>query len=345
VRFLFYNVGMSRRNSLDRVVFLQPGAQKKFIIQTKENLSMSWEELGKLVHAHPRSLRDWAREKFHMSHESALLLEKESGISLTRKIEIKKWADHARRAGRIGGRSLVKKYGRVAENEQYREEKWRQWWEETGRQLPSSIHNEALPFNAPVRSEMLAEFVGVMLGDGGITKYQLAVTLHRYDDEPYRRFVKKLFLELFHLKASIFSHKRGLADSVVVSRIKIVEYAVKELELMVGNKVRQQVDIPQWIKSDRKLMIACVRGLVDTDGCVFTHKYIVNGKQYAYKKLCFTNHSRPLLLSVFDALSALGMNPRIARGEDVRLDIKKDINTYFQIIGTSNPKHLKRYKK
>lgn len=334
---------MSRRNSLDRLVFLQPGAQQKFIVRAKEKLQMDWNELGKLVHAHPRSLRDWAREKFHMSHESALLLEQKSGIPLPRRVVVKTWSDHARKAGRLGGKSRIEKYGRVADDEQYRKERRQNWWEQIGKYLHNSIHNEALLFNVPPRSEKLAEFVGVMLGDGGITKYQLGVTLHRYDDEPYSRFVKKLFLDLFHVKASTFSHKRGLADSVIVSRMKLVEHAVKELGLVVGNKVRQQVDIPQWIKDDRKLTIACIRGLVDTDGCVFTHRYTVNGKQYAYKKLCFTNHSTPLLLSVFDALSILGMNPRLARGEDVRLDSKGDIQTYFQLIGSSNPKHLNKY--
>lgn len=336
---------MSRRNSLDRLVFLQPGAQAAFITQAKEKLNTDWNELGKIAHAHPRSLRDWTREKFHMSHESALLLEKESGVSLSRKVEIKKWTDHMRKAGIVEGKARIAKYGRIAEDEEYRKEQWRTWWDTEGQYLHNSIHNEPLPFNIPQRSENLAEFVGIMLGDGGITPYQLAVTLHRYDDAAYSKFVKKLFLDLFHLRASRFSHKDALADSIVVSRSKLVEYVVKELGLHVGNKVRQQVDIPQWIKDDRKLLIACIRGLVDTDGCVFTHTYVVSGKNYSYKKLCFTNCSRPLLLSVFDGLHSLGMNPRIARDKDVRLDSKRDIQTYFQVIGSSNPKHLKRYKK
>ncbi|MBI4590649.1 MAG: helix-turn-helix transcriptional regulator, partial [Candidatus Rokubacteria bacterium] len=32
-----------------------------------------------------------------------------------------------------------------------------------------------------------------------------------------------------------------------------------------------QVDMPEWIKADARLARACVRGLVDTDGCIYIH--------------------------------------------------------------------------
>jgi len=38
---------------------------------------------------------------------------------------------------------------------------------------------------------------------------------------------------------------------------------------------------------------------MDTDGCVFTHRYKSKGKWYSYKKLYFTSLSKPLLNSFF----------------------------------------------
>ena len=130
---------MSRRNSLDRLIFLRSGAQAAFITEAKKRLSIDWKGLGEMVKAHPRSLRDWAKEKFHMSHESALLLEEKSGIPLPRRVIVKTWSVHTREAGRIGGKSHVEKYGRVADDEEYRKEKWQGWYETTGRHIHNSI--------------------------------------------------------------------------------------------------------------------------------------------------------------------------------------------------------------
>jgi len=44
---------------------------------------------------------------------------------------------------------------------------------------------------------------------------------------------------------------------------------VQELErlgLKCGNKVTQQVGVPNWIQNNTSYTIACVRGLIDTDG-------------------------------------------------------------------------------
>jgi len=39
----------------------------------------------------------------------------------------------------------------------------------------------------------------------------------------------------------------------------------------------------------------------------------------------------------------LGMQPRLAGLYDVRLDSKADMKTYFAVVGSHNPKHLKRW--
>jgi intein/homing endonuclease len=117
-----------------------------------------------------------------------------------------------------------------------------------------------------------------------------------------------------------------------------------KLGLKKGDKVKQQVDIPDWIKQNRLYSIACLRGLVDTDGCIFTHSYRVNDKLYRYKKFSFTNSSKFLRQSVFAILKDNGLNPRMSQRKDVRLDSVSDIKKYFQLIGSHNPKHLKRFK-
>ena len=99
-----------------------------------------------------------------------------------------------------------------------------------------------------------------------------------------------------------------------------------------------------WIKRNKKFQIACVRGLIDTDGSVIIHKYGVNGKLYNYKKLQFTSLSRPLLLSVYKILKDLEVNPRLARQKEVWIDSKMSVKKYFDIVGSHNLKHLNRYR-
>jgi len=117
------------------------------------------------------------------------------------------------------------------------------------------------------------------------------------------------------------------------------------LGLKTGNKVKQQVDVPGWIKNNKKFQIACVRGLMDTDGSIFIHKYKVKGKAYQYKKMAFTSRSKPLVIFAYNALKRLKLNPRITKnGWDVRLDSIEDVKKYFRLIGSHNLKHLKKYK-
>ena len=141
-----------------------------------------------------------------------------------------------------------------------------------------------------------------------------------------------------------FKEKKFLALDIVVSRTRLVQFCVEKLGLVIGNKVKQRVDIPNWIKDNRKFQIACVRGLVDTDGCIFTHRYRSNGRYYSYKKFDYTSVSQPLLRSAYEILKENGLNPRFFRGKSIRLDSIEDIRKYFEIFGTSNPKHLRRYQ-
>ena len=59
--------------------------------------------------------------------------------------------------------------------------------------------------------------------------------------------------------------------------------------------MRNQVGIPEWIKSNPKYFIACIRGLIDTDG--YLGKYLKRKGKYTYFQyhVGFTNHSIKLL--------------------------------------------------
>ena len=180
------------------------------------------------------------------------------------------------------------------------------------------------------------------MGDGGISKYQIIITLHHIDDLEYSDFVAQLIKKLFKITPSINHSSKNSVNDITVSRKELVRY-LHELGLPIGNKIKQQFDIPEWIKCDTKFALACLRGLVDTDGCIFTHRYRAKGTWYAYKKLSFTSASRPLRQSVHTLLQKFGFHPRMT-DKDVRLDRAEDMKRYFSSVGSHNPKHLRRYE-
>jgi hypothetical protein len=149
-------------------------------------------------------------------------------------------------------------------------------------------------YNIPsLKSEELAEFMGIMLGDGGITSTQFSITLNSIADASYIEYVRNLLRLLFGVDAYIGKRKEANAVVFTLSGVRLITF-LKTCGLKVGDKVRNQVDVPQWVKDSTVFSRLCLRGLMDTDGGVFRHTYKVNGKNYCYLKTCFTNMSQPL---------------------------------------------------
>lgn len=78
------------------------------------------------------------------------------------------------------------------------------------------------------------------------------------------------------MKPRRFIPKGTKVFRIYVSRSELVKFC-KDIGLVIGHKIEQKIDVPDWIKKNEKYFRACLRGLVDTDGCVFTHRYKVNG--------------------------------------------------------------------
>ena len=330
-------------NSVNNKRAILPKGEQNELIN-KILLKISIQEAAKLCNLSERTIRDWRREKSSMDFQLLQRLCQKTNIPIPSNIKLKDRWWYVHLGASIGGKALWEKY-RTNGGLEYRTKKWREWWEHKGKFIKRKGLFEKQPIKKPRRSKELAEFAGIMMGDGGITKKQIIVTLHYKDDKDYSEFVITLIKELFNVPVSKLYYEGYSINRIMVSRVELVNFCVKKIELKQGNKLKQKLDIPNWIKQNKQYSIACVRGLVDTDGCIFTHRYKVNGKWYSYKKLTFTSYSKPLRQSVFNILKDNGFNPRMVQDRDVRLDSINDIKTYFKIIGSHNSKHLKRYLK
>jgi len=334
---------MAKRFMSKRVLF-KPKEQKKFLNQSKKITGLSWVELAQLLKISNRTLTDWKREKFSMSLKAVKLLSKRAGLRFPENVEVKNPFWYVYKGAKIGGFAVYKKYGYIGGDPEKRKKKWYEWWEREGKYKKHPFINVCIPIKKPRKSKELAEFIGIAIGDGGISKYQLVITLHKIDDLEYSKFVNNLMKKLFGISPSIYYRPNYSVINITISRVELVKFFVK-MGLRIGNKIQQGINIPKWIKNNNRYKIACLRGLIDTDGSIIIHKYRSRGKYYTYKKIGFTSRSPFLLKSVSEILNGLNIKHRFMKRYDIRIEAKEDVKNYFKIVGTHNPKHLKRYYK
>ncbi|MFA5063709.1 MAG: LAGLIDADG family homing endonuclease [Candidatus Omnitrophota bacterium] len=191
----------------------------------------------------------------------------------------------------------------------------------------------------PQKCTGLAEFMGIMLGDGGFPgTHQITISFNNETDHEYAQYITKILKRLFSVNCYIHKRKGSKGADVVINSSNLRDFLLKS-GLRPGNKVRNQVNVPEWIIGRRQYRIACLRGLMDTDGSLYLHKY----NNYAYPKLDFSSCSRPLLEFVFNTLNELNCKARISH-KNVLVDSLSAVRRYFKEAGTSNPKFLEKFQ-
>ena len=174
------------------------------------------------------------------------------------------------------------------------------------------------------RSKDLAELIGVILGDGNISKFprteRLIITgnfnnsgfTNRYAD-----FVKKVF----NKQPTVGK----LAGSNAV-RISIYQkYISKRIGIPCGNRKDLEIKIPSWVKQSRGYLISILRGLFEAEGSLSIHL-----KTYTYN-FQFSNRNDSLLKFVASSLTYLGFHPEI-RTYYVRLRRKTEVGSFKNLI-------------
>lgn len=324
-----------------RVIFCT-GEQHQFLLKATKNLKLSWSLFADKIKVHKRTLNDWRRERYSLPYGVFQKISKLTKLKTPRGIRIEDPFWYVHKGARLGGIAVYKKYGKIGGDSEIRKQKWLEWWEKKGKYSPRKYF-VTKKIVVPQMGAELAEFVGIMIGDGGITNRQIIVTLNCKTDKLYSVFVRNLIQDLFGVKASMNVRKEESVVNITVSRIRLVSFC-KSIGLKIGNKLKQDLDIPAWVKKDRSFKVVCLRGLVDTDGCFFVECHKINQKRYCYPRLSFVSYSKQLRTSVFKTLKELDFSPKIRNNRSVQLENLKDIKKYFNLVGTHNPKHKERFK-
>lgn len=184
-----------------------------------------------------------------------------------------------------------------------------------------------------IHTSSMAEFFGIMLGDGCIGPTQVMVTLGNKELD-YVNHVSKLITKLFSITPKVYIRKKGYYVVSFGSK-KAVDWLL--CNNLVRNKVRNQVKTPDWILEKKVFMQSFLRGFFDTDGSVYKLHFGV--------QLCFTNRSQPLLNDIANSLKQLGYYPsRISRFQ-VYVTRKRQVQRFFKSINPANIKHRQRFNR
>ncbi len=332
-----FNQSISKNTRL-RVV-LEPNSRKNFFdqIRTVENgISLAAQTVG----VSERTIRDWSRGAHLPSQAAIQLLARAFCIKTPEVISYIDELELKRNAARFGALARNNKYGNPGTVEGRKK---------GGKKAITVLRRRndhrfvlAKPTTKPKRSSKLAELIGIILGDGSISNYQITVSLNNTTDRDYAIYTGDLLKELFDLMPSYCIRQEINTITVVISSVKAVRF-LESYGLAKGHKINNKTDMPKWIIENDTYTKMCLRGLFDTDGCVYIDKHRYNDKVYLNIGVDFTSYSDKLLYTYFTALRKFGLQPTQHTKNSIKLRRASDISKFFRIVGTSNLKHKTRY--
>ncbi len=188
----------------------------------------------------------------------------------------------------------------------------------------------------------MAELVGILLGDGS---FYVAKNNHETDialdtkEMNYKNYVKDL------LKTNTGAYvweKRVRHVNCVHLRISSKKHTMALLRISLGkpgNKIKNKVTIPRWIWNNNSFLKSCVRGLMDTDGSISR----LEPQWPNLFQLSFKNNNKRLLDDVRKAFIKLNFHPSRIFGNRLVITRQKEIERYFETVGSKNDTHLKKY--
>lgn len=202
--------------------------------------------------------------------------------------------------------------------------------------------------------ERLAEFIGIMLGDGSIgiydTKAGNKIKKHRVikvtldsRNKNYIDYVYRLMGEILGVEPKIHYHKNENAVDIGVFRKERLDYILNEIGLKISPKWGR-MEIPEKFMKEKNYPYL-LRGLFDTDGSVT----IFNNNGIIYPRIEIRICPSPAqnqFIRIIEHLGFIHKVQNLERGKiRIRISGVKELKKWFEIIGSSNSLYIKRAKR
>jgi intein/homing endonuclease len=200
-------------------------------------------------------------------------------------------------------------------------------------------------------NEDLAEETGIHIGDGSMNYYKghglYSLRGNKLKDkEFYEIHIKKIFEILYSAKIILREWKDVYGFQLASD--KLVEFKNKIMNLPLGKKMN--ISIPKILTKNNKLAIACIRGIFDTDGCI----YIENKRGKPYPRIEITTTSKILAKQIKEVIVRNGISCSMWKETYKKknwrpkftISIKgyNNFKLWYNKFGTSHPKNIKLFQ-
>ncbi|MFH1895445.1 MAG: LAGLIDADG family homing endonuclease [archaeon] len=190
------------------------------------------------------------------------------------------------------------------------------------------------------------EFFGTMLGDGslctfkneGRIRFDTRIAGNLKKDRIYLEYMVGLIKSLFNSKASLYPDKKQNCLQLSTRKKSIFDW-LKSNGYPVGKKPKSFCMPSNIMKLHIKNKNRLIRGLLDTDGHINARK----DEEYKYPYISITSCSDNLKKQLKELLRKQGF-PAFIHADSVSVRGIKHFNRWFEVIGSSNPRILKKYE-
>lgn len=168
------------------------------------------------------------------------------------------------------------------------------------------------------KSADLAELIGVVLGDGHISKFPRTEVLTIFSNSDNLGFINRyarLAEKIFDKTPSVSKRSDSNCTKISIYQKNIS----KRLGIPSGARGDKNIRIPRWIKNNKDFLIRYLRGLYEAEGSFSVHK-----PTYTYK-FVFSNRNESLLNNVEKGLKFLGFHPH---KDKYRIQISRRAEVY-----------------
>ncbi len=171
----------------------------------------------------------------------------------------------------------------------------------------------------------LAEFIGVILGDGHIEIFPRTERLELFSNASNLGFVNryKLFMKNIFSKNPLVV-KRSNAQCIKLSLYQ--KNISRRLGIFAGARKNRKIMVPAWILRNSSFLIRYLRGLYEAEGSFCVHQ-----STSTYKFL-FSNRNSSLRMNVYNGMKKLGFHPHKS-GYQIQISRKEEAYRAKDLLG------------
>lgn len=195
--------------------------------------------------------------------------------------------------------------------------------------------------NQPL-TEDICEFLGAFAGDGFTNKYNRHYFTgfagdRRYDWDYYQTKIIPIAKKYFNIEKQTIREKDN--SMWVTFHCKLLHELITGRFAMPAGEKWNKVLVPLEIMEGKiEHKAAFVRGIFDSDGCVFFDKRTIYKEPYMRVDITMVNV--PILTQLNQILNELSIESKVlGNGKHLQITSKKDVRKFFEKIGSSNERH------